>query len=68
MAGKFNPFQSKKEEVVRRHQVDSRKKALKILQKLERKRPYIWAEIESTAGPDAERKLNKLSGEVSVAL
>jgi hypothetical protein len=68
MGGKFNPFQSKQAEVVRMHAVANRKKALKVFGKLQRKRPYVWAEIQDTANPAAEQTLSQLDGETSVAL
>ena len=68
MPGKFNPFQSKQAEVMRTHNVGGREKALKIFEKLQRKRPYVWIEVEAIATAAAEQKLNELTGETSVAL
>ena len=68
MSGKFNPFQSKQAEVMRTHTVTKRTKALKIFDKLQLKRPYVWVEIQDMVGPAAEQKLSELNGETSVAL
>jgi signal recognition particle GTPase len=68
MSGKFNPFQSKQAEVVRTHTVSKQTKALKIFEKLQRKRPYVWVETLDIVDPAAEQKLNELNGETSVAL
>jgi hypothetical protein len=68
MGGKFNPFQSKHAEVVRIHRVADRKKAQKVFQKLERKRAYIWVEVQALTDPASEQTLNQLNGETSVAL
>jgi len=68
MSGKFNPFQSKRAEVLRTHTVSKHAKALKIFDKLQRKRPYVWAEIRDMADPAAQQQLDELNGETSVAL
>ncbi len=68
MGGKFNPFQSKKDEVIRTHAVPNRADAEKLFEKLQRKRPYVWAEIQDLTGPAAAHTLDGLSGESSVAL
>jgi hypothetical protein len=68
MSGKFNPFQSKRAEVLRTHTVSKRAKALKILDKIQRRRPYVWVEIQDVADPATERQLNELDGAMSVAL
>jgi len=46
MSGKFNPFHSKQTEVLRIRTVTTRNKALKVLEKLQRKKPCVWAEIQ----------------------
>jgi hypothetical protein len=68
MSGKFNPFQSRQAEVLRTHTVSKRTKALKIFEKLQLKRPYVWVEIPDTVDSAVEQKLNELNGETSVAL
>ena len=67
MSGKFKPFQSKQAEVLRIHTVNQQSKALKLLEKLQRKRPYVWLALD-LSDPAAEQKLNGLTGETSVAL
>ena len=68
MGGKFNPFQSRQSEVVRTHTVARRTKAMRIFEKVQRKRACDWLEVQDINDPAAEQKLNELSGETSVAL
>lgn len=68
MSGKSNPFHSKEAEVVRLRAVASREKALKVLGKLQHKRPYVWAEIGDFSNPASQPVLDSLTGETSVAL
>ena len=68
MSGKFNPFHSKQTEVLRIHSVTTRDQALKRFEKLQRKKPCVWAEIQGFTDPGAEQTLNGLDGETNVVL
>ena len=68
MGGKFNPFASKQEEVLRRHLVPTPAKARKLLAKYERKRPCVWVEIPDLESPDAQRQLEALDGSVTAVV
>ena len=68
MSGKFNPFHSKQTEVLRIRTVTTRTKALKVFEKLQRKKPCVWAEIQGFTDSGAEQTLNGLDGETNVVL
>jgi len=68
MPGNFKPFQSKQEEVVRLHEAGSRKKALKLFEKFQQKRPCVWCEVQDLVSPATEKALAEFTGEPSVAV
>ena len=68
MSGRFNPFQSKQQEVLRPHWVTDEKQARKLLAKCERKRPCIWVEVADLAAPASIQEIDQLDGATSVVL
>jgi hypothetical protein len=68
MSGRFNPFQSKRQEVLRTHTVPDAGKARKLLAKFQRKRPCVWLEIPNPEEPAAVSQLETLDGATSVVL
>jgi len=68
MSGRFNPFQSKQQEVFRPHFVADAGKARKLLAKCQKKRPCVWAEVTSLETPEASTVIEGLNGETSVVL
>ena len=68
MSGRFNPFQSKQQEVVRPHRAANENKARKLLAKFQRKRPCVWVEVPNLEDPAAVAKIEGLDGAMSVVL
>jgi len=68
MSGRFNPFQSRQQEVLRPHQVSDATKARKLLAKLQRKRPCVWVEISSLEAPPSVHQLHELDGATSAVV
>ena len=68
MSGRFNPFQSKQQEVLRMHLVPDEGKARKLLAKFQRKRSCVWVQIRRPGDEAAVRQLEALDGTTSVVL